>query len=87
LLPHPDFIDHYVRAQRNMPRILLRGLTDRCRVARVFTTPIQPWALANSPPVHALNNPEGHSLTIGLILNATESLRLVELGPSPEDVI
>ncbi|ORZ30606.1 Nrap protein-domain-containing protein [Catenaria anguillulae PL171] len=66
-----------------IPRLLLRALTDRVDLIAYLPDTIgsKTWAISASAPESAIPTSE---LTFGLLLHPEESVRRMDIGPSPE---
>ncbi|RKO85566.1 Nrap protein, partial [Blyttiomyces helicus] len=78
-----DFPSQHAHLLRFIPSLLQRGLNNRVKLVTALTSPYPAWSCDEEPPSE---ESLARAIHIGLILDVEHSLRVVEHGPSPDDV-
>ncbi|KAG0049577.1 hypothetical protein BGZ83_005586 [Gryganskiella cystojenkinii] len=77
-----DYPSPFIHFARSIAPLLKRGLTDRINLVAARYEPLENWAVSTSAPEFG-----DHSVvTVGLLLNHSESSRLVDMGPPADDL-
>ncbi|KAF9544001.1 hypothetical protein EC957_000270 [Mortierella hygrophila] len=77
-----DYPSPFVHFARSIAPLLKRGLTDRIHLVATRYEPLGNWATSSSAPDFGADS----VITIGLLLNAAECARLVDLGPPADNL-
>ncbi|KAG0297764.1 hypothetical protein BGZ96_004955 [Linnemannia gamsii] len=77
-----DYPSPFVHFARSIAPLLKRGLTDRIHLVTTRYEPLGNWATSSSAPDFGADS----VITIGLLLNAAECARLVDLGPPADNL-
>ncbi|CAJ0827726.1 12110_t:CDS:10, partial [Entrophospora sp. SA101] len=79
-----DYPDRFVHFAKVLPNLLGEGLSDRVNLIAINYTKLPSWDISEQPKSFLFS--KAAKLFIGLIFNLDQSNRLVDYGPSPEDI-